>query len=181
MQTLSWKCLALIAIALCSLAMAVPLPQETDEAPSPVAAAVSNFQLSTTISIELKDCFHLVIFWQKSFLVHPKSCPFFSNWFIQLQMIWLQFDYDLIAIWLQFAWFQLCAILLCVFRKKTKRAFFWHLGSVSSNFEGGSHSNQCTQQVLFLEAIWLTVPNETRCKSEREFILSVIETVAVHR
>lgn len=39
MQTLSWKCLALIAIALCSLAMAVPLPQETDEAPSPVAAA----------------------------------------------------------------------------------------------------------------------------------------------
>lgn len=38
MQTLSWKCLALIAIAMCSLAMAVPLPQETDDAPSPIAA-----------------------------------------------------------------------------------------------------------------------------------------------
>lgn len=37
---MSWKCLALIAIALCSLAMAVPVPQETSlDAPSPVADA----------------------------------------------------------------------------------------------------------------------------------------------
>lgn len=45
MQTLSWKCLALIAIALLSLAAvtAVPVPQESPDAPSPVAAAVSNF------------------------------------------------------------------------------------------------------------------------------------------
>lgn len=42
MQTMSWKYLALIAIALCSLAMAVPVPQETSlDAPSPVADAVS--------------------------------------------------------------------------------------------------------------------------------------------
>ncbi|XP_055297946.1 uncharacterized protein LOC129566225 [Sitodiplosis mosellana] len=36
MQTISWKCLALIAIALCSLAMAVPVPQESEDSPNPV-------------------------------------------------------------------------------------------------------------------------------------------------
>lgn len=43
MQTLSWKSLALIAIALCSLAMAVPVPQEPSslDVPSPVDDAVS--------------------------------------------------------------------------------------------------------------------------------------------
>jgi len=39
MQTLSWKCLALIAIALCSLAMAVPVPEESADAPNPLATA----------------------------------------------------------------------------------------------------------------------------------------------
>lgn len=39
MQTISWKCLGLIAIGLCSLAMAVPVPQESPDAPSPVATA----------------------------------------------------------------------------------------------------------------------------------------------
>lgn len=48
MQTLSWKCLALIAIALCSLAMAVPVPQESPDAPNPLATAA---EVSTFFSI----------------------------------------------------------------------------------------------------------------------------------
>lgn len=45
MQTMSWKCFALVTIALSSLALAVPVPQESPESfdvPNPVAADVSN-------------------------------------------------------------------------------------------------------------------------------------------
>jgi len=43
MQSLSWKTLALIAIALCSLAVAVPVPQESSlDAPSPVDAVAED-------------------------------------------------------------------------------------------------------------------------------------------
>lgn len=41
MQPMSWKCLALIAIAMCSLAMAVPVPQDLSDAPNPLADDVS--------------------------------------------------------------------------------------------------------------------------------------------
>lgn len=41
MEHLSWKCLALIAIALCSIAMAGPVPENTIDELSPVAVEVS--------------------------------------------------------------------------------------------------------------------------------------------
>lgn len=42
MQIMSWKYLVLIAIALCSLAAAVPVPQELSlDAPNPVTLEVS--------------------------------------------------------------------------------------------------------------------------------------------
>lgn len=41
METLSWKCFALIAIAMCSLAMAVPVPQDSLDELSPIVAEVS--------------------------------------------------------------------------------------------------------------------------------------------
>ncbi|XP_031625589.1 uncharacterized protein LOC116342210 [Contarinia nasturtii] len=43
MQTISWKCLAVIAIAMCSLVMAVPVPEENDfDALSPEDAVPDN-------------------------------------------------------------------------------------------------------------------------------------------
>lgn len=65
MQTLSWKCLAFIAIALCSFAMAVPVPQESPDAPSPVADAVSIFFFAI-FSIDF--CFSRVNFYSVVYL-----------------------------------------------------------------------------------------------------------------
>lgn len=55
METLSWKCIALIAIALCSLAMAAPAPQESLDALSPVEAGVSTHFHFLTFSIYFYD------------------------------------------------------------------------------------------------------------------------------
>lgn len=53
MQPMSWKCLALIAIAMCSLAMAVPVPQDLSDAPNPLADDVSKWRyLDVKFSIE---------------------------------------------------------------------------------------------------------------------------------
>lgn len=41
MDTLSWKCIALLAIAMCAMTMAVPVPQDSlDEPLNPITAAV---------------------------------------------------------------------------------------------------------------------------------------------
>lgn len=55
MQTMSWKCLALIAIAMCTLAMAVPVPQDLSDAPNPLAVDVSNFVKKCHNSFAEKD------------------------------------------------------------------------------------------------------------------------------
>lgn len=41
MDTFSWKCIALVAIAMCSIALAAPVPQDSLDAPlNPVTAVV---------------------------------------------------------------------------------------------------------------------------------------------
>lgn len=171
MQTLSWKCLALMAIALCSLAMAVPLPQEidTDDVPSPLAAAVSNFDNHPQFQlIVLTRSFSQVFHTFVQSLVHFSLIDsFVCKWF----------DYDL---WLRFAWFQLRSILLYFWKERNEKKHFLAFGNCAVAFRRVFHIQfDARSRFFYLEAIWLTVPNETWCKSEREFISSVIETVAL--